>query len=111
MADTETTQPKATPKKAVRKPDPMAQVFNDIRAATKALGQYSAKGHDEGKRRAYDQLAGAWAKDYELTGEFASMLVSHAFEVGSTFDKERRFALIQLVTLALDEVSRLDGGE
>lgn len=100
-----------TSKKPARKPDPMTQAVNDVRASIKKLGEYDTKDYPTTRIRHYDERASAWARQYGREGMIDGLILSLAFESLATYPHERRGALLQLAAVALDEAARLDGAE
>jgi hypothetical protein len=111
VAEVEKTATEQAPKKAGRKPDPMAQLVNDVKAAIKALGEYEVTDINDSLRQGHDRRAAAWGKEYGKSGRFDALVLSYAFEVLGTYEHERRHALVQLAAVALNEAARLDGAE
>lgn len=111
MADeNETTE--TTPKKTTRKPDPLTQLLNDVRAQVKALGDVSVLPFPAHQARAYDDRARAWNRQYGKAGTYDGLILSLAFEALSSLNAaERRYSLTQLAAAALVAIDKLDGAE
>ncbi|MFF4054588.1 hypothetical protein ACFYZ0_02190 [Streptomyces sp. NPDC001708] len=107
MAD-ETTETEQAPKKGGRKPDPMTQLLNELKAAVKELGDYEVADIEPSLRRGHDRRAQAWAEAFGKSGRLDGLLLSRAFEALACFEHERRHALIQLAAVALNEAARQD---
>ncbi|MET8111155.1 hypothetical protein [Streptomyces prasinus] len=108
--DIETTQP--APKKTPRKPDPVTQLLNDVKAEMKALDGLTLKPHPDAKARHYDARATAWGRQYDKEGSLDGLILSLAFEaLAGLNDIERRYSLVQLAAAALVAAEDLDGGK
>lgn len=112
MAETETVETEQAQKKAGRKPDPMTQLVNDVKAEIKNLGEVSVLGFPAHQARAYDERARSWNRQYGKTGTYDGLILSLAFEALSSLNAaERRYSLTQLAAAALVAVDRLDGSK
>ncbi|WJN62584.1 hypothetical protein [Streptomyces phage phiScoe1] len=111
MAEVEKTATEQAPKKGARKPDPMTQLVNDVKAAIKNLGEYETTPVNDSRRSGHDRRAAAWAKEYGKAGTQDSLILSHAFEALACYEHEQRHALVQLAAVALDQAAKLDGAE
>lgn len=104
------TQTAAAPKKGVRKPDPMTQVINDLKAQIKALEGVSTLDYPTTRVRGYDERANAWGRQYALDGTLDGLILSLAFEsLASLNAMERRYSLLQLAAAALIAAERGEG--
>ena len=108
MAETETQ----APKKTSRKPDPMTRAITDMKAAAKHLGDFTVKPVPKYRTAVHDRRSAAWGREYADSGTFDALVLSLAFEALAGLNPaERRYSLLQLSAVALDEVVKLDGGE
>ncbi|ATI18742.1 hypothetical protein SEA_DAUDAU_41 [Streptomyces phage Daudau] len=109
-AENETTE--TASKKTTRKPDPVTQLLNDVRAQIKALGDVSVLPYPAHQARAYDDRARAWNRQYGKAGTYDGLILSLAFEALAALNPaERRYAFTQLAAAALIAVDKLDGAE
>ncbi|AXQ65239.1 hypothetical protein KGG90_gp44 [Streptomyces phage Thestral] len=111
MADetTETTE-KAAPKKTTRKPDPVTQLLNEVRAELKNVGDWDVKPIAAGRSEQYDRRASAWGRHYAEHGTLDGLILSLGFEALAALNPaERRYSLVQLAAAALAAVEKLDG--
>ncbi|MFH8414330.1 hypothetical protein [Streptomyces collinus] len=108
MAD-ETNETTPAPKKAARKPDPMTQLLNDLKAEIKNLGEVSVKMHADSRAPQYDRRASAWGRHYGQHGTLDGLILSLAFEVLAGLNPaERRYSLVQLAAAALVAAEKLE---
>ncbi|MFJ6183790.1 hypothetical protein [Streptomyces sp. NPDC092295] len=106
-----TVKPKRrTPRKAATdKPDPMDALLAEMKEATSHLGAMPSAGTPEHRRKHHDGRAAAWGQQYAHEGTSDSFLLSLAFEASASYEKEARYALLQLAGAALALADRLDG--
>jgi hypothetical protein len=108
VADTATQ----TPKKTSRKPDPMTRAITDMKAAAKHLGDFQVQPVPKDRAALHDRRSAAWGREYADSGTFDALVLSLAFEALAGLNPaERRYSLLQLSAVALDEVVKLDGAE
>ncbi|WP_031513743.1 hypothetical protein [Streptomyces sp. NRRL F-5123] len=107
--ETETVETEQAPKKGGRRPDPMTQLIADVKAAIKNLGEYEVTEINDQLRQGHDRRAAAWSNEYRKSGRLDGLILGYAFEVLSSYEHERRHALVQLAAVALNEAARPDG--
>ncbi|QAX95493.1 hypothetical protein SEA_BARTHOLOMEWSD_43 [Streptomyces phage BartholomewSD] len=111
MAD-ETTEKTPAPKKTTRKPDPVTQLLNEVKAELKHIGDWDVKPIAAGRAEQYDRRASAWGRHYAQHGTLDGLILSLGFEaLASLNPAERRYSLVQLAAAALAAVEKLDGGK
>ncbi|QAY15945.1 hypothetical protein SEA_JANUS_41 [Streptomyces phage Janus] len=112
MADTETIEaekPTTRKKAPARKPDPMARILNDIRAAAKSLGEYATNPAPEHRVRHHDGRASAWGRQYAHEGTIDALVLSLTFEALSSLNPaEERYSLTQLAAVVLARIEQID---
>lgn len=107
----ETIEKAPAPKKAARKPDPMTQLLNEVRAELKQVGEWTTTDAYAFRRRQHDSRAAAWGREYAKTGAFDAMLLSLAFEALACYPQEQRHSLVQLAAAALAAAEKLETGK
>lgn len=100
MAD-ETNEKAPAPKKATRKPDPITQLLNEVKAELKHVGEWKITDTYAYRRRQHDSRAAAWGREYAKTGSLDALLLSLTFEALACYPQERRHSLVQLAAAAL----------
>lgn len=111
MAD-EATEKTPAPKKTTRKPDPMTQLLNEVKAEVKSFADTEVKPIGPGRAEQYDRRASAWGRHYADHGTLDGLLLSLSFEALATLNPaERRYSLVQLAAAALLSAEKLDGGK
>ncbi|MEU9605484.1 hypothetical protein [Streptomyces sp. NPDC048057] len=110
MSDDETsTETKATPKKATRRPDPTAQLLTALKAELKNHAELEVRPVEAGRAEQYDRRAAAWGRHFADHGSLDGLVLSLGFEALAALNPaERRYALVQLAAAALVAVSKLD---
>jgi hypothetical protein len=108
VAETETVETEQTPKKGGRKPDPMTQLINELKAEIKNLGEVHVGDYPTHTRRHYADRGRAWGREYGREGGTDKLVMSHAYGALGHFVEDRRQALIQLAAAALVAAERLD---
>ncbi|MBQ0949271.1 MULTISPECIES: hypothetical protein [unclassified Streptomyces] len=110
MADE--TNEKAPAKKTTRKPDPVTQLLNEVKAEIKGFSDLEVKAVAVGRAEQYDRRATAWNRHYAQHGTLDGLLLSLGFEALAALNPaERRYSLVQLAAAALLSVEKLDGGK
>ncbi|MEV5330886.1 hypothetical protein [Streptomyces werraensis] len=107
----EETNETPAPKKAARKPDPITQLLNEVKAEIKELGEFEVAEINDSLRRGHDRRATAWAKEYGKSGRYDACILSAAFEALSCYQHERRHALLQLAAVAVAAAEKLEAGK
>jgi hypothetical protein len=108
VAETETQEPKKTS----RKPDPMTRAITDMKAAAKHLGDFAVQPVPKNRTAVHDRRSAAWGREYADSGTFDALVLSLAFEALAGLNpSERRYSLLQLSAVVLDEVVKLDGAQ
>ncbi|WP_329289596.1 hypothetical protein [Streptomyces pseudovenezuelae] len=110
MAD-ETIEKAPAPKKPARKPDPIAQLLNEVRAELKQVGEWATTDAYAFRRRQHDSRAAAWGKEYAKTGALDAMLLSLTFEALACYPQEQRYSLVQLAAAVLAAAEKLGTGK
>jgi hypothetical protein len=106
----ETIEKTPAPKKATRKPDPITQLLNEVRAELKQVGEWKTDAHDS-RRRQHDTRAAAWGREYAKTGALDALLLSLTFEALACYPQEQRYSLVQLAAAALSAAEKLEAGK
>ncbi|MCY0933604.1 hypothetical protein [Streptomyces sp. H34-S4] len=100
-----------TPKKPTRKPDPMAQIINELRTEIKKLDEMSTLEYPTTRVRAYDERASAWGRQYGKEGTTDGLILSLSFEALACYPHERRYSLVSLAAAALIAAERISEGQ
>ncbi|MGM9381140.1 hypothetical protein [Streptomyces antibioticus] len=110
--ETNETTEKAAPKKSTRKPDPVTQLLNEVKAELKNVDDWDVKPIAPGRAEQYDRRASAWGRHYAQHGTLDGLLLSLGFEALAALNPaERRYSLVQLAAAALAAVDKLDGSK
>lgn len=111
MAD-EKTEKTPAPKKTTRKPDPVTQLLNEVKAELKNMADWEVKRVAPGRSSQHDSRASAWGRHYAQNGTLDGLLLSLGFEALAALNPaERRYALVQLAAASLHAIEALDGGK
>ncbi|MEU6572265.1 hypothetical protein [Streptomyces sp. NPDC046805] len=105
MAETVTAQPK----KAPRKPDPMARILADVKAEAKKITEFDVSPVPASRAQVHDGRSAAWGRQYAKDSSFDALLLSLAFEaLAGLNDVEVRYSLTQLGAVVLDRIAQID---
>ncbi|MEX1655491.1 hypothetical protein ABZ960_20280 [Streptomyces pseudovenezuelae] len=111
MAD-ETTEAEQAPKKGGRKPDPMTQLLNEVKAKIKNLAELTVKENPAGRAQQHERRASAWGRHYAQHSTLDGLILSLGFEsLAALNPAERRYSLVQLAAAALVAVEKLEDGK
>jgi hypothetical protein len=107
----ETNETTPAPKKATRKPDPLAQLLNEVKRELDSVGKWTVNDRYAYRRRQHDSRASAWGREYAKTGALDALILSLAFELLACFPQEGRHAAVQLAAAALKVAESSEAGE